>query len=869
MTKVLPACSAVYMRAICPHKQLFEGEYKRSNRAGGIKVCRCFPHCCPCHVKRSYCGSPLEVSVHFDPGVQAHQVSLDATNIVVFARFEIVGEDKLPADIFSLRSLRSTCKGDSSVEAPWIEGVRQLTYQQQGSLTFMLNGEPYDKWYYHWESSSHKTQRATKHVLRAYVFYQVPGCQDMRPAEQGNLFAGDILDLLCFVDSPPFTLVSYRRSSKKDSIKLTGTQNVSDNTAIPISETGTIRRMDTELGHRFQSQERSEQTRYFDVASCADEAPPPSRTQREQLQHDLYRQFQEREGLEFWLLTPEDAALSEPLLHSQIESQEQRLVFHRHREGNLSFESDEGMAEGLSKEGRAESVEITSAPETFRQPEQAAVQPFVSNHRRQSGRNEYQLQQLTDLAIIHCCVSHFTTRFPGDAENVEMAWAKAIYKYWSFEGGDAVHLARMLQNVSRSENIERTFSFTGSTNRRLEEILQVLAEICVWVFSPENIQFAQALLAECYPLLDRSTSGHYDTGSNLCTAFLRCVERCWSSLDEFLQTHLSETTIRSVRDLSDAVLGVVYGDPALEELRPKLRAVVDGLDDWFDDNMNSHTSGSPHCKLVGWRGFVAQVREVFLVQQCSTHHLPVQLLNAPNRWTGDWLLRPSTLAFTLHTDQGSSTRIPSHDGTSMVSITGCMSSMWTSCLVLSQLVHLKLTVVGDPLHTVNIQAESSLLSPNSSWMRLICDGRIRVAPVAPNGLTSLLPGSSYLFGGDYIAHYLQLSQTENYSFNASARSTAGGTGVLSMICLEFYWWPLRERTMEADRVAYRMVMTLKTYRMEAFLDGRACFERGLVDQDAVMAATTPHLELWTPTERVQLAKSWEQWLTVEGRYART
>ncbi|KAG3044547.1 hypothetical protein PC121_g21837 [Phytophthora cactorum] len=718
-----------------------------------------------------------------------------------------VGEDKLPADIFSLRSLRSTCKGDYSVEAPWIEGVRQSTYQQQGSLTFVLNGEPYDKWYYHWESSSHKTQRATKHVLRAYVFYQVPGCQDMRPAEQGNLFAGGILDLLCFVDSPPFTLVSYRRSSKKDSIKL------------------------TELGHQFQSQERSEQTRYFDVASCADEAPPPSRTQREQLQHDLYHHFQEREGLEFWLLTPEDAALSEPLLHSQIQSQEQRLVFHRHREGNLSFESDEGMAEGLSKGGRAESVEITSAPETFRQPEQAAVQTFVSNRRRQSGRNEYQLQQLTDLAIIHCCVSHFTTSFPGDAENVEMAWAKAIY--------------------------------------RLEEILQVLAEICVWVFSPENIQFAQALLTECYPLLDRSTSGHYDTGSNLCTAFLRCVERCWSSLDEFLQTHSSETTIRSVRDLSDAVLGVVYGDPALEELRPKLRAVVDGLDDWLDDNMTSHTSGSPHCKLVGWRGFVAQVREGFLRRQCPMHHLPVQLLNAPNQWTGDWLLRPSTLAFTLHTDQGSSTRIPSHDGTSMVSITGCMPSMWTSCLVLSQLVHLKLTVVGDPLHTVNIQAESSLLSPNSSWMRLICDGRIRVAPVAPNGLTSLLPGSSYLFGGDYIAHYLQLTQTENYSFNASARSTAGGTGVLSMICLEFYWWPLRERTMEADHVAYRMVMTLKTYRMEAFLDGRACFDRGLVDQDAVMAATTPHLELWTPTERVQLVKSWEQWLTVEGRYART
>ncbi|KAF1788925.1 hypothetical protein GQ600_22477 [Phytophthora cactorum] len=250
MTKVLPACSAVYMRAICPHKQLFEGEYKR-----------CFPHCCPCHVKRSYCGSPLEVSVHFDPGVQAHQVSLDATNIVVFARFEIVGEDKLPADIFSLRSLRSTCKGDSSVEAPWIEGVHQLTYQQQGSLTFMLNGEPYDKWYYHWESSSHKTQRATKHVLRAYVFYQ---SQVVRICDrQSRETYLQVIFSTCFASwTRPVYLGVVPSITKKDSIKLTGTQNVSDNTAIPISETGTIRRMDTELGHRFQSQERSEQTRY-------------------------------------------------------------------------------------------------------------------------------------------------------------------------------------------------------------------------------------------------------------------------------------------------------------------------------------------------------------------------------------------------------------------------------------------------------------------------------------------------------------------------------------------------------------------------------------------------------------------------------
>lgn len=27
-------------------------------------VRRCFPHCCPRHIKRSYCGSPLYLEVH-------------------------------------------------------------------------------------------------------------------------------------------------------------------------------------------------------------------------------------------------------------------------------------------------------------------------------------------------------------------------------------------------------------------------------------------------------------------------------------------------------------------------------------------------------------------------------------------------------------------------------------------------------------------------------------------------------------------------------------------------------------------------------------------------------------------------------------
>ncbi|KAG6592497.1 uncharacterized protein IUM83_12387 [Phytophthora cinnamomi] len=44
---------------------LFRREYIRSNRERGVKLLRCFPHCCPEHVKRSYCGCSVHVLVTF------------------------------------------------------------------------------------------------------------------------------------------------------------------------------------------------------------------------------------------------------------------------------------------------------------------------------------------------------------------------------------------------------------------------------------------------------------------------------------------------------------------------------------------------------------------------------------------------------------------------------------------------------------------------------------------------------------------------------------------------------------------------------------------------------------------------------------
>ncbi|KAL4140295.1 hypothetical protein PRNP1_014580 [Phytophthora ramorum] len=58
-TPSLEVASATFLRPECGHAQLFHPEYKRSNRTKGLKILRCFPHCCPEHIDRSYCGASL------------------------------------------------------------------------------------------------------------------------------------------------------------------------------------------------------------------------------------------------------------------------------------------------------------------------------------------------------------------------------------------------------------------------------------------------------------------------------------------------------------------------------------------------------------------------------------------------------------------------------------------------------------------------------------------------------------------------------------------------------------------------------------------------------------------------------------------
>ncbi|KAG1707034.1 hypothetical protein DVH05_026230 [Phytophthora capsici] len=887
MATALPACTGVFVRTHCSHARLFEEEYKRS-----------------------YCGSSLEVVLRFgsDSNVSNHnrQEPFDVANVFVFARFEIVDSKPLAGE-YSLHQLRSLSQSEVNPEASWVEGVRQTEaggqqYSQQlygnqpalnptqpESVTFVLNGQAFTKWYYHWESGANKVHRATKHALKAYVFYQKPGEHaPYHHTQQGTRPTG-ALELLCIVTSPPFTVVSYRRAPLEASTSPGGLGLETSTALVPHYATDPVdsrlrRLVQHQISRAFQEYNQQHHPQQSGNDSSDELFRSFGAERGSQIQYNRYRQLQEREGLRFRLLTPEDAALSS---RAQIQSQEPRIVFDstRHKDAKLHWR-ESGNNNEEDKEIHDEAVVQPLTPRSWaspsyelKAPAAIGLPPPTTNLQKQAERaagvalsrfkqqqrhfdsHQREVQQLMDLAIIHFFASRMANK--RSLANLEVVLTIAISQHWRYPSGGAIHLAKVLLAMSKDETDTITASNSNVTD---EELTLVLAEVCVWSFSPENIELMQSLLTACHPLLLDSLEANCseDDGKELRTAFLDCAGRCWNALNAFLQTpKATQTTIRGVRGLSDAVLGAVYSDPDFEDLRIGLRTMLQRPTVVLEDSkentsiLNAYGPATPRCNLAGWQAFVAQVREGYLRDQCSGRGFPWNPIatHAQSRWTADWLLQPDSLSMTRHTGRqnASSRDVP---------------SMWTSSLALSQLLHVKLASTGAPLHTLYVQADPTVLSRDNGWLRLICDGRVRVAPVSPNGVTSLV-GASCFFGSDYVAYRLQQS-SERLDANGRRLTQSNNASDDSSLCVEFYWWPFR-KPQDADPnqlVAFRSVLTLKTTANGAFMDSRIALERGFVDREAIEDAEFPDLEHWAPTERVQAVASWETWLLIEGLYMR-
>ncbi|KAJ0392268.1 hypothetical protein P43SY_005873 [Pythium insidiosum] len=227
----VPAVSSTrFLRFACDH-ELFQPEYQsydipesRSNRRRGTKILRCFPHCCPDHKPRCYCGCSLQVAVTFGDAATA-----SADDIGVYARFEPLDDPSNPpyhsGDVVPV-PVRSVT--ESAAWTEWIQAVRESAIKQaqmpQNTVLYVLNNNRFPRWYYSYDSGAKKTQRAMKHVLKVYIFRLEPSTDQQQRRSDSRVLA----TVLSSISSTTFTLVSYRRARHSHRDELAAQARVED-----------------------------------------------------------------------------------------------------------------------------------------------------------------------------------------------------------------------------------------------------------------------------------------------------------------------------------------------------------------------------------------------------------------------------------------------------------------------------------------------------------------------------------------------------------------------------------------------------------------------------------------------------------------
>jgi hypothetical protein len=629
-------------------------------------------------VDKSYCGSPLEVLVQFATPPDASQdldPSFDLANVFVFARFESENEDALNGGPHSLRNLRTASQRDEEAEPLWIEGIQSLqAYGSQtsrnskrfASATFTLNGEPFDKWYHHWESGANRSQRSTRHALKAYVFYlslvslRSAGHFGQSSCVQQEEKVDGALELLCVASSPLFVVTSYRRSSSSAPMAVVDTapaQQLGDpNTADPrvhYFETDERRQLDND-----ESRAHPLHYPHLDTTQIL----PPDEQKEEAARRSSQRlsgprqdrQARQRgEGLHLQRAICAFPAQPDPAPRTETRVFDRK----RRRAGRYQCQGDPtsrngdyraavcgdielqrpALRHGIRSETLFDGVEPASRPVELPPSSPRPMRPMskeaneFSSQLKAPQRPLESLQatvhQLADLAVIHFFASRVTAKSARrDFSDLPTVMALAIAEFWWYDRVEAVQLANVVFAVVGGIGDSSAMKFWGRSSKgsSSEEVLRALTRVCGWTSSPGNPEWMQGLLSACYQGI-RSFSVGYPAGTDedeekeLRSAFLTCIGHCWVRLDGFLKTRqATRSAIQSVGDLSDAMIGAVYSDPALAGLRHGLRGVLQRCTAFFDNSIvNMKSLHGRDMSLVVWRQFVASVHEGSRVRVCE------------------------------------------------------------------------------------------------------------------------------------------------------------------------------------------------------------------------------------------------------------
>ncbi|KUF88105.1 hypothetical protein AM587_10003833 [Phytophthora nicotianae] len=178
-----------------------------------------------------YCGCSLHILITFESEDAAAAADRNR-DLVVCARFEstttsaIAGAGDVatamsPEATVALPAHAITASELTATESDWLRAEKANTeYQRQvpkNTILYELNNCSNPMWYYSYESGSTKAQRRMKHVLAAYVLALHTGTRkNIYDTDAGTSNKGvRLATVITRLESPSFTMVSYRRQNDK------------------------------------------------------------------------------------------------------------------------------------------------------------------------------------------------------------------------------------------------------------------------------------------------------------------------------------------------------------------------------------------------------------------------------------------------------------------------------------------------------------------------------------------------------------------------------------------------------------------------------------------------------------------------------
>lgn len=747
---------------------------RRSNRTKGLKILRCFPHCCPEHIDRSYCGTSLSVRVQLEDAAADADAEADAESpgpppsdrVSVFARFEAMHDVSLrEGECVEVHKLQAAVQSEANLEGQWIPGqldrpsglvttirsaagaaadpqevsarcpslavpplnrlgLTRVAPQQHKPLVFHLNAKAFSRWYYDWESGANKAQRLMKHVLKAYIMERcaVDDSDNFTPATSKRART-QLLRVMAVVSSPEFTVISYRRAPSEVGA------------AAPAANSAPSTPVTMPPHHSHQHQPHG----------LPDTAPPlprryegPSRgefppARRPVVTADGDSPLYSRDGMVAerpppWAGARGDRGAPPPPKRFRGEryggEYDERAAFEQ--PSRLGSPGSGGVAAAASV--TAKNLALLYA--FLRWAPLSVYAPFADelNH------------------LLH----HKLIVLTGD---VSAAASPSARSEGSGDAGSRQRPAVRTNCFSRAL-LEQTSAAAAAGNAvapgasaglpyDVETLLRVVAQTALWLFSSDTRGWLRAFLLQYAPsVLDKHA---------LQSVYVRFLQEFEQRLD--VQVFAS-TPLGTVANAAEEVIATVYSLERFHDKRPLVRRILSAQG------------------LVGWRVFVAQMREVFIssndsARSCTSSrgagptmaavprppsYAPLLALFPPRNatehcWTGEWV---------LDTDEASWRPT----ATSGAVAAGPDVSLWRMLVLIAQLVRVEVALsLSDRLLCMR---STEGIAGRADCMRFVLDGRERVLRLSSDGVATAASSAddTDALGGGGDGDYIAVVQSE-------------------------------------------------------------------------------------------------------------